>query len=171
VNANVLRVLAEAGWTPEWDASAQAEQWINSLTDKFPLVPGILQVLRRYGGLRVRQGGAGRECARESFEIDPMLASGEGPRFSRFSRVLGRRLFPLGEAGSGHVFLALGDDGKVYALMHDLWRLADSIETALEVLVEGLRVQKLAEEDEAGAVHLTRGAADASDTDLDQTLR
>lgn len=90
----------------------------------------------------MRLAGRGEVWSRQSFRIDPALALGEEDRFTDFSRMLGTRLFPLGEAGH-EAFLALGEDGKVYALMLDLWLVGDSMEEAIEALVRGRRARLL----------------------------
>jgi hypothetical protein len=66
-----------------------------------------------------------------------MLAAGEGERFGQVEGELGVSLFPLGEAGNGHVFLAIGEDGRVYALMDEAWILGETMEEALDALVSG----------------------------------
>jgi hypothetical protein len=85
----------------------------------------------------VPAGGSGEECARESIELIPLLAVGEEDRFRAFATVLGTKLYPLGEAGNGHVFLAISEEGRVYALMDELWLVGDTMEAALENLVRG----------------------------------
>lgn len=69
--------------------------------------------------------------------IDPLLALGEEHRFRAHAESIGKELFPLGEAGNGHVFLAVAPDGIVYALMEDLWEAGADIDDAIERLVLG----------------------------------
>ena len=48
-------------------------------------------------------------------------------------------LFPLGEGGNGHFFIAIADDGKVYAIMDDVLKIGDNFDEALNNLVVGIR--------------------------------
>ncbi len=93
--------------------------------------------LKHYGGIHVKQSGPGEEAARESFELNPLLAIGEEDRFAEHALRIGEPLYPLGEAGNGHVFLAIAADGRVFALMEDLWFLGENMEAAIERLILG----------------------------------
>lgn len=138
-------VLMRAGWDPGRDRSTEITAWLGQLSEAFPIVGSALDVLGRFGGLDVELSGPGEEWSRQSFRIDPALALGEDDRFADFSAMLGVRLFPLGEVGN-QAFLALGEDGRVYALMLDLWWVGDSIDEAVERLVRGLSGRLLIDE-------------------------
>ncbi len=106
----------------------------------FPLFPAARDALARYGGISVRQSGAGEECARETFELIPLLALGEEEFFREVGSRVGTRLYPLGEAGGGHLFLAISTEGRVFAFMDDdIWLLGESMEEGLEALVSGCK--------------------------------
>jgi hypothetical protein len=141
----VEAVLMQAGWDPDRDRSTEVTAWLGQLGEAFPIVRTALDVLGRFGGLDVELIGPGEEWSRQSFRIDPTLALGEDDRFTDFSEMLGVRLFPLGEVGN-QALLALGEDGKVYALMLDLWWVGDSIDEAIERLVRGLSGRLLIDE-------------------------
>jgi hypothetical protein len=96
----------------------------------FTVVPGVLEILRTYGGLRVMERGPGVECARSPFCLEPMLASGETERFKRYEPVVGGSLFPLGEVADGLAFLALGSAGAIYLVGDGVAHVADSFEEA-----------------------------------------
>ncbi len=89
----------------------------------------------------MKQSGPGAEAARESFELNPLLAIGEEDRFAEHALRIGEPLYPLGEAANGHVFLAIAADGRVYALMEELWFLGESMEAAIERLILGRVLQ------------------------------
>lgn len=72
-----------------------------------------------------------------SFDLHPPLAMGEEDRFRQYEETVSSSLYPLGEASGGHVFLAVAEDGRVFAIMDNLWHVADSIDEALESLVLG----------------------------------
>lgn len=79
-----------------------------------------------------------------SFDLNPSLAMGEEDRFRRYEEAVSVPLYPLGEACGGHVFMAIAEDGRVFAIMDDLWHIADSIEEALESLVRGRNWRRIA---------------------------
>lgn len=141
-NPEVRRVLNAAGWTEQWNVEKETEAWCRELSPCFRLFEAAEIALRRYGGLQVIQAGPREEAARESFELNPLLAIGEEDRFGDYSSRLGEPLYPLGEAGNGHVFLAIAADGRVFALMERIWFLGESMEAALETLILG-RLPKL----------------------------
>lgn len=133
-------VLKPAGWTEQTDRSQAVQSWIQTLRHEFTASAKALDALHRFGGLHVRQHGPGESVAREEFVIDPLLAVGEADRLREFSIALGTELFPIGEAGNGHVFLAIAPDGRVFALMEDAWLLGRTIDEAIESLIRGRRV-------------------------------
>ena len=138
----VARVLRSAGWSPERDTSSSVDEWARRLGEGFPIFPAARDALRRYGGLRVRQEGPGDERARESFDLDPVHCVMYEDEFAEYGARLSTRLYPLGEAGGGHVFLAIAEDGRVYAFMEDLWLIGETIDDAIVALVKG-RAAKL----------------------------
>lgn len=133
---DVSNVLRTAGWDPERERSNDVAGWVRALEPEFSPFPRALEVLTRFGGVDVKLSGPGEAWARQSFRFDPTRAEGEGDRFSDFSRMLGVRLYPLGEVGN-EAFLAISEDGKVYALMLDLWLVGATIEDAIETMVRG----------------------------------
>lgn len=136
-NPEVVRVLYAAGWTEQRSVENETEAWSIELSPGFRLFPAAEMALRQYGGIHIKQSGPGEETARESFELNPLLAIGEEDRFDEHASRLGEPLYPLGEAGNGHVFLAIAPDGRVFALMDDLWFLGESMEAAIERLILG----------------------------------
>jgi hypothetical protein len=136
-NPEVRKVLKAAGWAEQRNITTQMGIWFSQLSPAFQSFTAAETALKRYGGIHVRQNGPGEETARESFELDPLLVIGEEDRFEQHASRLGQSLYPLGEAGNGHVFLAIGPDGRVFALMDDLWLLGETMEAALETLVLG----------------------------------
>ena len=141
---NVAEVLLAAGWADSWDKASAVLDWTRKLELGFAIFPAAQQALRRFGGLRVEQRGPGEMCARETFVIDPLLALYEDDRFQAYASPLGTELYPLGEAAAGHVFLAISTDGRVFALMDEIWLIGNTIEAAIESLVRGRAAERLA---------------------------
>lgn len=136
---DVVKVLKQSGWRSADDRSGLIAQWEETLREEFVLFPAARRVLEQFGGIEVRQTGPGEECAKSSFRVDPSLAWGEGDRFQMFSQKLGTVLYPLGDIDGGHAFLAVGDNGQVFALMDVVSLVGASITDALERLVRGRR--------------------------------
>ena len=117
------------------------ERWRRELEGPggFVRFPAATAALAEFGGLRVEQGGAGVTSARETFELDPTLAVGEADRFARFESIVGRRLYPLGEAGGGQYFLAISEDGQVFGVGDSIFDIGRTISEAIENLIVGRR--------------------------------
>jgi SUKH-3 immunity protein of toxin-antitoxin system len=143
LSRQVARVLQDTGWREHRQATSQVEMWTRALSPEFVPFPAARNALARFGGIRVEQDSPGEECARETFELDPLLAAGEEDLFRSCEAILSAKLYPLGESGGGNVFLAISDAGEVHALMHDIWLVGTSIEEALERLIRGLTLQKV----------------------------
>jgi hypothetical protein len=141
-------VLEKAGWFPGRDIAKQLEQWKRKLEKSgFPMSAAAEKVLREFGGLNIRQEGPGLEMARQSFELDPSVAEHEKECFAAHSRFAGTSLSPLGEHEDGHGYLAIGDDGRVFLMglvSDDLWLEGNTIEEALEALIQGKRTPLIA---------------------------
>lgn len=136
-NPEVRRILNAAGWNEQRNSSSETEAWSSELSPGFRLFPAAEMALKQYGGIHVKQSGPGRKTARQSFELNPLLAIGEQDRFAEHALRIGEPLYPLGEAGDGHVFLAIAADGRVFALMEDLWFIGESMDVAIERLILG----------------------------------
>ena len=96
------------------------------------------RALSEFGGLEVNQEGEGKTCAREPFVLIPTVGTGAKYNFDEFSEHIGMRLYPLGEAAGGNYFLAIGETGQVFFLMHHIRLLGQNIEEALENLIRGI---------------------------------
>jgi len=134
-------VMTRAGWSPGRSVEDIVDQIEMTLreSDSWEIFPAARSVLLEFGGIKVDQHGAGETIAREPFHIDPLLAIGERDRFDPFESVIGKRLYPIGEAATGHYFLAIAEDGETFLLMHNLVPIGKSFVEAIENLVRGIR--------------------------------
>lgn len=140
----VKLTLMDAGWFPGRNVRVEIDQWARELrSDGFKMFHQAEKVLSEFGGLNVHQEALGVNCARESFHVLPTLAAGEADRFGEFAEYLKTTLYPLGEASGGHYFLAIGESGQVFLLMHDIRLLGENIEEALEKLILGIQPEEL----------------------------
>jgi len=130
-------VLLRAGWSPT--RRADISKWVRLLTQigHFRIFPSAEIVLSEFGGINVYQHDAGIECARESFEINPLVAQGCESEFRRAEAVVTDKLFPLGEVVGGQAFLAIGESGSVYYFMETIGLVGHSFDEAVTRLIEG----------------------------------
>lgn len=138
--AIVESAIRAAGWYERRTDADTVRRWSESLDTPtgFRMFPAAEEALSEYGGLEIHAEGAGRDVARTSVKLDPTLALGEEERFARFRAQVGE-IYPLGEVGDGHAFLAMDRAGRVYLLLEDLQPLAPSIRQAIAALLLGAR--------------------------------
>lgn len=130
--------LIKAGWTPDRAAIREVAAWEDALVrnGRFRIFPAARQALTRFGGLKVHVCGPGVDQARIAFILDPLRATDAEPIFERYSALLGTQLFPLGEAGD-QAFLAIAQNGAVYLLFEGALLIGNTVEAALESLIDG----------------------------------
>jgi hypothetical protein len=142
-SSEVANVLRASGWQPGRRTSArQLDAWATALGGGFEQSSAARSVLEEFGGLKIQQAGAGLEIARQDVEFDPLLALHEDDRFRELQALTGR-VFPLGEVWGGMSFFAISEEGRVFAVMSAVDLLGDTIDQALEVLIRGLRPQRV----------------------------
>lgn len=141
LNDSVHRDLAAAGWYGGRRDEGFMERIRQRLTHdgRFELFPVAEAALLEFGGLRVEQSGAGVDRARESFVLNPLRAVDAEPVFAQYSEVVGKKLFPLGEAGD-QGFIAVADTGEVFLIFEGILLLGHSVHEALSNLIEGRAV-------------------------------
>ncbi len=141
----VEEVLRSSGWRPGRKRTRSAEKTVEEIcaaegTDgaRHEPLPAALAVLEKFGGLLVRQDGAGTALRRRPFAIDPTMAAATAGTLADFGRVLGARLFPLGTEGDDEALLAVDENGRIFALdPAGEWFLGETIEDAFTTLVTG----------------------------------
>ncbi|WP_327136060.1 SUKH-3 domain-containing protein (plasmid) [Streptomyces sp. NBC_01343] len=138
-SSEIEGALRAAGWFPGRQVDISA--WRNSMQG-FPMHVAAEEILREFGGIHVQVSGPGVTCMRTPFEFDPELAVGEEDRFLELSRRFDCSLFPVGMKDSGDFFLAIDEDGTVYALMNWLFSLGHG-DDALERLVTGVAGERV----------------------------
>lgn len=140
------RELLAAGWYPGRRDAGRVAEWRNILENSkgFRMSPAAATALEEFGGIRVSAHGPGAECARGGFDLDPALAVGEEDRFDGFGKQYDLDLFPLGEAFDGHAFLGIDRLGRVYLVGDDIRVLGNSIEIALDAILDGRLPTRLA---------------------------
>lgn len=140
-SAQAEDLLRNAGWYPGRHVPELVASWEATLmaSDKFEMFPGARRALLEFGGLEINQRAPGVTCAREPFNFQPTLAAGESDRFQDSAKLLGTRLYPLGEAAGGHYFWTIGENERAYLLMDDVKLLGQNFNEALENLIVGIQ--------------------------------
>lgn len=108
--------LRAAGWFP--GRKVDITHWHAELAidEGFDFHNEAKRILREFGGITVEVSGPGVQKARTSFDLDPVLCSGQQRWFAGLSERHGARLFPLGEVQGGHASLGIDEHGGVHIL-------------------------------------------------------
>jgi SUKH-3 immunity protein of toxin-antitoxin system len=136
-----IHLLEGAGWFEGRDVSRKLADWRTRLREHgFEPSLAAERALREFGGIRVHQRAPGVNLARESFDLDPLLALGQRDRFKRYETTLGLSLYPFGEWADGALFLAIASDGRVFAIGDDEINLVGgTAKEAILNLIRGVR--------------------------------
>lgn len=134
--------LQATGWRPPSERDVAV--WVDAMTRDgwLPASPQAVHALRQWGGAKVATDDLSHDVPVEPLDIDPRLARGEQGRFADFSQVIGRDLYPLGEGGGGLYFIAITEDGRVFAVGDQLVEIAHDIDSAMVELLLGKRARK-----------------------------
>lgn len=141
---DVAQVLSDAGWAAG-RSEDRARAWALALAAhaapdgrQHTVVDTALHAFAEFGGLAVRQDGAGEQIARSSFVLDPMRGLHTVAALTELGALVGVRMTPIGEEGGGTGVLAIDERGRVFLLDHTAdWHLGDSLDEALCTLVRG----------------------------------
>jgi hypothetical protein len=129
------KTLRQAGWYP--GRTVDTAVWLAPLEESgFVFHEAAERFLAEFGGLSVEQSGPGRSRAKEPFEFDPLLTSGEDDRFGEWGETIGRVIAPLGELDHGRFFLGIDERGEIYLVADWLARFGSG-DAGLECLILG----------------------------------
>lgn len=140
-SSDVVDVLRACGWDPQ--RTVDPKRWTFPFEERgIRANPVVQEFLREFGGLSVDVSGPGVNCAREPFELDPLLCLGEEDRFSEWGEELGLHLFPLGELDQGRFFLGMDENGVVYLVADWVARFGPWPQ-AIDALVRGVAPEEI----------------------------
>ena len=138
----IEQILRDAGWFPGRRVPDDLlAAWLTVLErdGRFRSHQEAVSTLREFGGLQVGVSGPGRARATLDVHVDPSLVVGEEDRIlGRLIELRGKGLFPLGEVGGGHSFLAMARSGEVFLVMDAVHGRWPSFTAAIESLLLGL---------------------------------
>lgn len=126
-SSEVERLLQGAGWYPGREIGTDAvHAWADALEspDGFQMTEAARSLLGEFGGLHLR--------GRSDLNLDPLRCDGEE---DRFEELLQRGIFPIGDAGGGHMVCAVDAEGLFYAWFEQMWWDGVPFIQALEYLL------------------------------------
>lgn len=107
-----------------------------------PPTDAAVDFLVEFGGLDVLISGRGIGRAREPFDLDPVLCSGNVDRFIDWGREIGRSLFPIGVLGPYRQCLGIDEFSEVYLIEMQIASFGP-MHDAMEALVLGRMPMRL----------------------------
>ncbi|MFJ4920718.1 SUKH-3 domain-containing protein [Streptomyces sp. NPDC088725] len=135
-SAETDRVLRLAGWFPgrrvateEWERGLRAED------EGFVIHEAARRFLAEFGGLEIKQQGAGRS----PFRLDPLVAKWDYEIIEDLAEQAGTDLYPLGDTRGGVFYLCMDVKGSVYRGLDYVQLLGESGDGALDILISGAR--------------------------------
>ncbi|MFJ8495936.1 SUKH-3 domain-containing protein [Streptomyces sp. NPDC094038] len=136
-------VLRDAGWFPGRRVDTSA--WMATLgASGIAAYDAARKFLAEFGGLVVDISGPGIDRAREPFELDPLLCSGEEDRFLEWGEEIWHSLFPIGVFDMGRYFLGIDEEGEIYLV--ETWIASfGRMPHAMENLISGVRPDVISE--------------------------
>ena len=111
------QALRAAGWFEGRRADVSTSQR-RLEPEGFVMHSAARAFLLEFGGLSVRVAGPGRDFGRLSFNLDPVLCSGQKGWFDSLSGSTAGQLFPVGEEADGNASIAIDAEGTVYLLFN-----------------------------------------------------
>jgi SUKH-3 immunity protein len=114
LSAETHVILRAAGWFP--GRHVDTAGWNSSFVETGLMMPPMAAAfLGEFGGLGFDIAASGASHPWCSCEIDPMVAwRSEEARFAKWSRLIGRNIFPAGELNRGRALLGMDESGELY---------------------------------------------------------
>ncbi len=135
------RILRAGGWLPGRSVPTRTWEAVLMQTGGFEMHEAARRFLAEFGALGV-PGVPHSEPSGSApwmeFSLDPLLAIWDAEVIDALAERAGVGLYPLGMRDRGNQYLAMADDGAVYAGMDDIWLLAHTPEEALARLTTRL---------------------------------
>jgi hypothetical protein len=135
----VVSVLRAAGWFEgRRVGDRDIERWerrVASTGHAAPMFPSVRAALYEFGRLTIGKQGPGRDLATMSVRFDPVY----GEVTDDFEQMVGRSLYPLGDADGGACLLAMDESGNAYLNLTGDWAITGpSLDALLIRMLVGL---------------------------------
>lgn len=136
-------VLRDAGW--HVGRQVDTSSWVAALEAAGVVAHDAARAfLAEFGGLAVDISGPGVNRAREPFELDPLLCSGEEDRFLEWGEEIGKSLFPIGVLDMGRYFLGIDEQSEIYLI--ETWVASfGRMPQAMDNMISGVRPTVISE--------------------------
>ena len=133
------RVLRAGGWFP--GRSVPTETWESVLlqTGEFEIHDAARRFLAEFGAVGVPYRDPWDAMPWMEFSLDPLLAFWDEEIIDDLAEQAGVDLYPIGMRDRGNQYLAMAEDGSVYAGMDSVWLLAPTPDEALQRLASRIR--------------------------------
>ncbi|MFJ5998134.1 SUKH-3 domain-containing protein [Streptomyces sp. NPDC092370] len=133
------RVLRAGGWFP--GRSVPTETWESILlqTGEFEMHDAARRFLGEFGAVGVPYREPWDSMPWMEFSLDPLLAVWDAEIIDDLAEQAGADLYPIGMRDRGNQYLAMAEDGSVYAGMDSVWLLAPTPDEALQKLTSRIQ--------------------------------
>ncbi|MFE1507968.1 SUKH-3 domain-containing protein [Streptomyces sp. NPDC058726] len=137
------RVLRAGGWFP--GRSVDTDTWESVLlqTGEFELHDAARRFLAEFGAVGVPHRDPSDSMPWMEFSLDPLPAIWDAEIIDDLAEQAGVDLYPLGMRDRGNQYLAMAEDGAVYAGMDDVRLLAPTPDEALRRLTTRIRPEAI----------------------------
>ncbi|THC56860.1 SUKH-3 domain-containing protein [Streptomyces cellulosae] len=133
------RVLRAAGWSPGRKVATDTWESILLHTDEFELHDAARRFLAEFGALGVPHRDPADSMPWMEFSLDPLAAMWDAEIIDDLAEQAGAELYPIGTRDRGNQYLAMAEDGAVYAGMDQVHLLAPTPDEALRRLTSRIR--------------------------------
>ncbi|MFJ8186183.1 SUKH-3 domain-containing protein [Streptomyces sp. NPDC096105] len=134
-----LPLLEAAGWCP--GRSVPTDTWEDVLrtTGEFEPHDAARRFLAEFGALAVPHRDPADSMPWVEFSLDPLAAMWDAEIIDDLAEQAGAELYPIGTRDRGNQYLAMAEDGAVYAGMDHVHLLASTPDEALRRLTARVR--------------------------------
>jgi len=131
----VHEILVDAGWFEGREVSLNSIK----LPIEYSLFPKAEVVLVEFGGLRIGEQRRGINFGADNITIQPFDGARNAPDFAKYEPVVQSKLYAVGYIGGRHCSVLIDEEGRVYYSNGYLIRRACNFDSALELILMGVR--------------------------------
>jgi hypothetical protein len=138
-SAETDQVLRAGGWFPGRSVPTETWEGILLQTGEFEIHDAARRFLAEFGAVGVPYREPWDSMPWMQFRLDPVLAMWDTEIMDDLADQAGVELFPIGVRDRGNQYLAMAEDGAIYAGMDSVWLLAPTPDEALQQLAGRIR--------------------------------
>ncbi|MET9392705.1 SUKH-3 domain-containing protein [Streptomyces sp. NPDC006624] len=133
------RVLRAGGWFPGRSIPTETWEGILQQAGASEVHDAARCFLSEFGAMGVSHRDPWDSMPWMEFSLDPLAAFWDAEIIDDLSEQAGVALYPIGTRDRGNQYLAMAEDGSVYAGMDSVWLLAPTPDEALRRLTSRIR--------------------------------